>query len=427
MAVAGGVLTAFCRDCVTPQPADGARCTYCGSPRLQRHAELGQLSIAHIDCDAFYAAVEKRDNPELRDKPVIVGGGKRGVVSTCCYVARIYGVRSAMPMFKALALCPQAVVVKPNMARYVDVGREVRQLMLALTPLVEPLSLDEAFLDLSGTERIHGQPPALVLADLQRHMEVALGISGSVGLSYCKFLAKLASDLDKPRGFSVIGHADAVAVLGGLEVGRIWGVGKALQARLAADGIRTIEQLRAHEEIRLIARYGSIGRRLYRFARGIDERKVEPEREIKSVSAETTLENDVADTEQLAQQLWRLAEKVSARLKQSGLFARTVVLKLKTADFQTRTRNQSLDEPTQLAERLYQTALPLLRAEADGTRYRLIGIGTAGLASAKEADPPALLDRGRQRVQKIEAAMDAVREKFGKASIEKGRALAPRR
>ncbi len=202
----------FCRDCLTPQTAIAKRCAVCGSPRLLHHPELYRLHVAHIDCDAFYAAVEKRDNPELRDKPVIVGGGKRGVVSTACYIARIRGVRSAMPMFKALEACPDAVVVPPDMEKYVRVGREIRTMMQALTPLVEPISIDEAFLDLAGTEKLHGLPPALVLARFARDVEREVGVTVSVGLSYAKFLAKVASDFNKPRGFAVIGEAEAVVV-----------------------------------------------------------------------------------------------------------------------------------------------------------------------------------------------------------------------
>lgn len=416
-------LKGFCRDCFAACGAAELRCGKCGSPRLLRHEELGQLGIAHIDCDAFYAAVEKRDNPELRDHPVIIGGGKRGVVSTCCYMARVYGVRSAMPMFKALALCPQAKVVKPNMAKYVEVGREVRELMRGVTPLVEPLSLDEAFLDLTGTDLLHHQPPALTLAKLARRVEDEIGITVSVGLSYNKYLAKLASDLEKPRGFAVIGRAEARTFLAKLPVSRIFGVGKAMQARLAADGITTMAQLQKDDENRLLARFGSIGRRLYRFSLGQDDRKVEPARETKSVSAETTFDTDIAAFSDLAPIIWRLAEKVSVRLKKQELSGRTITLKLKTADFKARARSVSLDEPTQLAETLYQAALPLLKAECDGAAFRLAGVGASNLDDASAADPPSLLDPGRERSAKVEKAMDAVRAKFGSKAIDKGRAL----
>jgi len=196
-------VSTLCRDCTAlHDDANLRRCPACKSPRLVRHDEIASLSMAHIDCDAFYAAIEKRDNPAIADKPVIVGGGKRGVVSTACYVARTFGVKSAMPMFKALAACPNAVVVRPDMQKYALVGRQVRQLMLETTPLVEPLSLDEAFLDLTGTDRLHRCSPAQTLARLAKRIEDELAITVSVGLSFNKFLAKVASELDKPRGFS---------------------------------------------------------------------------------------------------------------------------------------------------------------------------------------------------------------------------------
>ena len=273
----------FCRDCLTFQRGDVRRCERCGSPRLARHPELYRLHLAHIDCDAFYAAIEKRDNPALKDKPLIIGGGKRGVVSTACYIARIQGVRSAMPMFKALEACPEAVVISPNMEKYVRVGREVRAMMQALTPLVEPLSIDEAFLDLAGTERLHGLPPAVVLARFALAVEKEIGITVSAGLSYCKFLAKIASDFRKPRGFSVIGEAEAVGFLATQPVTMIWGVGKAFNATLERDGIRTIGQLQQMDRGDLMRRYGTMGDRLYRLSRGEDVRRVDPDQDAKSV------------------------------------------------------------------------------------------------------------------------------------------------
>ncbi|MCO4809922.1 MAG: DNA polymerase IV, partial [Planktomarina temperata] len=198
-------MPAFCRDCLTTFETAPRRCTACGRPRIAAHPELFSLSIAHMDCDAFYASVEKRDNPELASKPVIIGGGRRGVVSTACYVARVRGVKSAMPMFQALKLCPEAVVVRPRMEEYVKASAAIRKMMQELTPAIEPLSLDEAFLDMTGTTALHGAPPAVMLARLVKRMREELGLTGSIGLSHNKFLAKVASDLDKPRGFSVIG------------------------------------------------------------------------------------------------------------------------------------------------------------------------------------------------------------------------------
>jgi len=413
-----------CRDCGTVAPNDGTRrCGTCGSPRLLRHPELHTLTIAHVDCDAFYAAVEKRDAPELRDRPVIVGGGKRGVVSACCYIARMYGVRSAMPMFKARKLCPEAVVIPPNMKKYAHVGREVRQLMLETTPLVEPLSIDEAFLDLSGTEKLHGGSPAQTLIRFARKADRALGITVSVGLSYNKFLAKLASDLDKPRGFSVIGRGDALAFLAPRPVGTIWGVGPSLQKALARDGLLTVGQLRELPEEDLIRRYGAIGRRLSRFSRGKDDRPVEPDSPAKSISAETTFERDLASEAALSKALWPLCETVSERLKAAELAGRGVTLKLKTADFKIRTRSRMTDAPTQLAEVIFRAASTLLKSETDGTAYRLIGVGVTALNGAANADPPDLLDPDAARRAEVERAIDHVRKKLGKASIAKGRGL----
>ncbi|MBX3497156.1 MAG: DNA polymerase IV [Parvibaculum sp.] len=413
----------FCRDCLSPAPEGATRCPSCKRPRLKFHPELHELAIAHLDCDAFYAAVEKRDDPSLRDKPLIIGGGKRGVVSTCCYIARVRGVRSAMPMFKALAACPEAVVMPPNMAKYAEVGREVRQLMCELTPLVEPLSIDEAFLDLTGTERLHHGSPALSMARLVNRIEKEIGITVSVGLSHNKFLAKIASDLDKPRGFSVIGRAETLSFLAAKPVSLIWGVGKAFEAKLARDGISRISQLQRMEENELMARYGSMGSRLWRLARGLDVRTVEPSQGAKSISAETTFTDDISDAAALDRILWPLCEKVSRRAKAAGLSGSTVVLKLKTADFKTRTRNQTLHDPTQLAEVIYRIAAPLLAKEATGTAFRLLGVGISQLTDGDLADPPDMLDPAATRRATAERAMDRLRAKFGDKSIGKGRGL----
>ncbi len=410
----------FCRDCLAGQPEGTKRCRQCGSPRLLYHGELYDLSIAHIDCDAFYASVEKRDNPDLVDKPLIIGGGKRGVVSTACYIARIHGVRSAMPMFKALEACPDAVVIKPNMEKYSQVGRQVRMMMQDLTPLVQPISIDEAFLDLSGTERLHHDPPARVLAQFARRVEKEIGITVSVGLSYCKFLAKVASDLQKPRGFSVIGEREATRFLATRPVTTIWGVGKAFAATLEADGIRMISQLQEMEETDLMRRYGTMGQRLYRLSRGIDDREVHTNDPAKSVSAETTFFNDISRYEDLVPVLRSLSEKVAWRLKKNATAGQTVVLKMKTADFKSRTRNKRLEDPTQLADRIFRTGLSLLERETDGTKFRLIGIGVTDLCDPAQADPPDLVDKTAGRRAAAEAAMDKLREKFGKGTVETG-------
>lgn len=377
-----------------------------------------------MDCDAFYASVEKRDNPDIRDRPVIVGGGKRGVVSTCCYLARIKGVRSAMPMFQALRLCPEAVVVKPRGSHYAAVSKQIRAMMDDLTPVIEPLSLDEAFLDLAGTERLHKAPPAVLLCRLLNRMEAELGLTGSVGLSHNKFLAKVASDLDKPRGFSVIGRADTAAFLKGKPVRMIWGVGAATQDHLANAGIRSFDDLARWDRKDLIHRFGQIGDRLWHLARGEDFRRVNPHEPTRSISAETTFDEDIADRDLLDGHVWRLAEKVADRTKAKDLAGRTVTLKLKRADFTTISRRHTLREPTQIADRLYREAADLLAQVADKGPYRLIGVGLSDIVPGHEADlTPDLLDPQAARRASAERATDRIRARFGPEAIVKGRSL----
>lgn len=377
-----------------------------------------------MDCDAFYASVEKRDNPELVDKPVIIGGGKRGVVSTACYIARIKGVRSAMPMFQALKLCPEAVVIKPRGSVYAAVSKQIRAMMDELTPVVEPLSLDEAFMDLSGTAKLHGAPPAVMLAQLIKRMEDELGLSGSIGLSHNKFLAKIASDLDKPRGFSVIGKAETADFLHDKPVRLIWGVGAAAQAGLDRAGIHTFSDLLRWDKTDLEARFGSMGTRLWHLARGEDRRRVSAHAPIKSISNETTFFEDTAETELLDGHLWRLSEKVSDRAKARDLAGRVVVLKLKRANHSLISRRVSLRDPTQMADRLYRTARGLLEQVGDEGPYRLIGVGLSNLRPAEQADrTDDLLDPDASKRDKAERASDEIREKFGSDAIVKGRAL----
>jgi DNA polymerase IV len=407
----------FCRDCLGDLDSAARRCGTCGSPRLVRHPALASLALAHIDCDAFYATVEKRDNPEIADRPVIIGGGKRGVVSAACYVARTFGVRSAMPMFKALALCPSATVIRPDMAKYVRVGREVRHAMQALTPLVEPLSIDEAFLDLAGTQRVHGMIPAKVLARFAREVERSIGITVSVGLSCNKFLAKIASDMDKPRGFAVLDQVEARAMLADKPVGFIFGVGPATQERLSQRGFRTIADLQRADEIELMKQFSTEGRRLWRLARGIDDRSVVPDRGAKTISSETTFETDIRDFVTLEKMLWRLSEKVSMRLKNGDLSGLTITLKLKTADFRQRTRSQSIHAPTQLAAKIFAVSREMLAREIDGTAFRLMGTGVSALRPGSLADDTDMLDR---RSAHAERAMDDLRKKFGQAAVIRG-------
>jgi len=416
-------MKALCRDCLwTGQAPAARRCPSCGSPRLAAHEELMDLSMAHLDCDAFYASVEKRDRPELRDKPVIVGGGVRGVVTTCCYMARVYGVRSAMPMFKALAACPQAVVIKPDFAKYRAESRIIMGLMAELTPLVQPLSLDEAWMDLSGTERLHGAPPAVTLARLQSRIEAATGLTVSIGLAPNKFLAKIASDLDKPRGFSVIGTAEARSFLAPRPVGLLPGVGPAMVKSLETAGLRAIGDIARAEQKDLARRFGAHGLRLYDLAHGRDTRPVDPDQTRKGISAETTFNSDLADYDALEDRLAPLCERVARQARAGGVSGRVVTLKLKTPDFRSLTRRKALAVPTQTARTLFAAGRELLRREADGRSYRLIGIGLAelGPAGAGEAD---FFGEGEEKALTEERTADAIRARFGPEAITSGRAL----
>lgn len=420
-------LPGYCRACLSPLPPEPRKtCPACGSHRLLRHGELDTLSIAHIDCDAFYAAIEKRDDPSLEDKPVIIGGRQRGVVATACYVARLYGVKSAMPMFQALRLCPDAVVLKPRGSVYAAEGRRIQDMMRDLTPMVEPLSIDEAFLDLTGTRRLHGAPPALSLLRLQRRIRQEVGITVSVGLSHNKFLAKTASDLDKPDGFAVIGKAETLDFLAPRPVGSVYGVGPAFAARLERDGLRTLSQIRRIDDRTMAARYGESGLHLARLARGEDTRKVRPDRERKSISSETTFNTDISELNALEKQLWSLCVKVADTAKAKATSGNVVTLKLKSAEFRSITRRRTLNAPTQLADTLFRVGRELLAKEATGTRYRLIGIGISGLETAA-GDAADLLDPGAAKRAAAERAMDAARAKFGGSAVVKGRGLPERK
>ena len=389
----------LCRDCDSQPPPDVKTCPACGSPHIVRHKELHGLAIAHLDCDAFYATIEKRDRPELRDVPVIVGGHHRGVVAACCYIARAQGVHSAMPMFKALKTCPNATVIKPDMNKYAEVGRKVRTMMENLTPLVEPLSIDEAFMDLAGTEALHRASPATTLAALARRVEEELSITVSIGLSYNKFLAKIASDLDKPRGFAVIGRAEARTFLADKPVSLLWGVGKAMQERLGKDGIARIGELARIDEAELVARYGKIGHRLSLCARE-DDRRVDPGGKVKSISSETTLDKDTAELDRLRPILWQLTETVARRLKKAGLAGKGV---------------------TQSEEEMFPAAESLLAHETDGRAFRLIGIGAHDLVAIGQVIQGDLFSGFGPADSKVDKALDAVREKFGDDAIVKGR------
>jgi DNA polymerase-4 len=419
-------MPALCRDCDHTAESAFPRCPSCGSRRVVAHPELFTLTVAHVDCDAFYASVEKRDRPELLTRPVIVGGGRRGVVSAACYVARTRGVKSAMPMFKALDACPDAVVIKPDMAKYVTVAREVRALMEALTPLVQPLSIDEAVLDLAGTEALHRAPPAVVLARFAREVEQRLRITVSIGLAPNRLLGKLAAERDKPRGFAVIG-AEAAAWLADQPVTLLPGVGPALARKLNAAGFTRLGQLAALDPRDAARRFGEDGPSLCARARGEDSRRVTPERETKSVSAETTFDSDLRSLPDLEAPLWRLCEKLARRLREKDLAAGGVVLKLKTAGFEIRTRTTRLARPTRLPETLFRAAQPMLAREATGPAFRLIGIGAQPLAPRTEADLPDLADPDAGRRAAKWQAMEALRQRFGAAAVVSGRGLERKR
>ena len=413
----------LCRACARVSD-DVVKCSACGEQQLIAHPELAQLSIAHLDCDAFYASIEKRDDPSLQPYPVIVGGGKRGVVSTCCYVARAYGVRSAMPMFKALKLCPQAKVVHGEMRKYVDEGRIIRRMMEDLTPQMQPLSIDEAFMDLSGTEALHGGSPAQSLVKLQNRIWEERSLTVSIGLSFNKFLAKTASDLDKPRGFSVIGRAEAPAFLESRSVGTLPGVGPAGATALERNRLKKIGDIRAVGPQRMRALYGDWGAHLFALSMADDPRKVDPHGERKSISAETTFFEDIAEIEALEDILWPLCEKVAARCRASDTAGLTLTLKLKDTKFKIITRRRQLPEPTVLAHRIFDTARELLAADASGrTKFRLIGVGLSDFSDAANADKGDMLDTETPKRAAAEAAVAKARGKFGKGAVVTGRAL----
>jgi DNA polymerase-4 len=379
---------ALCRDCCRIGEAIGPACALCGSERLVVHREIESLGIAHIDCDAFYASVEKRDRPELARESVIVGhAGGRGVVVTACYVARGFGVRSAMPMFQALALCPQGSVIAPDMAKYKRVSEAIRSIFRSATSIIEPLSLDEAYLDFAQNDGSTGPPAAEALARIAIRIEREVGITVSIGLSANKFLSKLASELSKPRGFSVIGRMEAKAVLAPLSVRKIHGVGGVTARRMEESGLNTAGDLQRLSEAELVARFGKFGRRLALFCHGHDDRSVTPFRPVKSLSAETTLRRDTGASQELREIALALCEQVATQLRRKGLAGSSVVLKLKTSDFRTLTRSRQLSHPTQQAAVIFARLAPMIDKEADGRCFRLVGVGIGAVGGAEQADP----------------------------------------
>lgn len=413
----------LCRDCDYTSNERMESCPSCASARLIYHPQLDMLTIAHIDCDAFFAAIEKRDNPDLINKPVIVGGGKRGVVATCCYIARLHGVRSAMPMFKALKACPEAIVVPPRREAYSRASRQIREKLQNLTPLVQMISIDEGYLDLGGTQQINHASPALALSRLAREIEIDIGISISVGLSENKFLAKTASEMDKPRGFAAISLDEAPAFLGPKPINYLHGVGGQLAKKLSNDGYKTVSDLQ-HAALRdLIGRYGETGLWLHQRAQGVDNRPVRVENERKSVSAERTFNNDISDFARLEDRLWQVCEETSARAKRHGVAGTTITLKLKTKAFRSLTRSTTLANATNLAQTIFRATQPMLRREmGTGQSYRLIGVGLSHLETPK-GDAPDLIDPLIEKRAKAERASDLARHRFGDTIVTTGRGI----
>jgi DNA polymerase-4 len=327
-----------------------------------------------------------------------------------------------MPMFKALAACPQAVVIKPDFAKYKAESKIIMGLLAELTPLVQPLSLDEAWMDLSGTERLHGAPPAVTLARAQARIEAQTGLTVSIGLAPNKFLAKIASDLDKPRGFSVIGSAEAQSFLAPRPVGLLPGVGPAMVKSLEAAGLRTIGDLAQWDQKDLAKRFGAQGLRLHDLAHGRDTRPVDPDQVRKGISAETTFNTDIAAYEALEDRLSPLCERVAIQARAAGVTGRVVTLKLKTPDFRLLTRRRALPEPTQTARTLFAAARELLRREADGRTFRLIGVGLSELSPATQGAGE-LFGGEEQRILTGEKTADAIRARFGPQALTRARAL----
>jgi DNA polymerase IV len=383
----------LCRDCGTlahADPAHGA-CERCGSARIVAHPELTRLAIAHVDCDAFYASVEKRDRPELANEPVIVGGSQRGVVLTACYIARRFGVRSAMPMGRALQLCPGAAIVRPDMEKYRRESRRIRELMEALSPRVESVSIDEAYLDLSASG--NNEPPARSLARLALQVEKRVGVTISIGLAPNKMLAKIASDFGKPRGFHVIGESDKLAVLGPMKVSALPGIGPVMTRKLEELGFVTIADLRAAKLDELTHRFGRWGRSLLARAHGEDGRRVGMGRGRNvTIGAERTFAKDLACCEDILAVLEQISQRVAERLVRADLAATALTLKLRRHDRYTTTHACRLHDPTMRADAILAAVTPVLRLRLDGTRYRLVGVTAHDLVPGQRADPPDLFD-----------------------------------
>ncbi|NHO32247.1 DNA polymerase IV [Acetobacter fallax] len=420
----------LCRDCpglfIPLRQTVPTRCPVCGSRRLVAHPDLVHLAIAHVDCDAFFASVEKQRRPELTNLPLLVGGiGDRGVVSTACYIARLNGARSAMSMRRARELCPDAVILPPDMNAYRAVSARIRELMCELTPLVEVRSIDEATLDLSGTEQIHGAPPCVTVARLALIVERKLGVTISIGLAANPLMSKLAASIDKPRGFGVIG-SEAREWLAEKPVRILPGIGKAQEQALHRQGFVHLAGLAALSNTEALRRLGPRGPSLAARARGEDDRAVTPLRPTKSVSAEKTFSTDISNPMILERELWELCEQLASRLRRKGFAATGISLKLRTAAFRTTSRATTFISPTVLPDRLFSAARDLLGDGIGKESFRLLGLGSNGLAPLAVADPPDLADAGSQTRVAMQHAIDTLRNRFGNDVIKRGRSVGTR-
>jgi DNA polymerase-4 len=382
------------------------------------------LTILHVDMDAFYAAVEVLDHPELCGKPVIVGGPSRsrGVVSSATYEARKFGVRSAMPSAQAARLCPQGVFMPVRMERYSEISGEVMRIFRSFTPLVEPLSLDEAFLDVAGAERLFGDGPAIGRR-IKERIKAELGLVASVGVSYVKYLAKLASDLEKPDGFVVIRPEDVDRRLPPLPITRLWGVGPKTATRLEALGLRTIGDVRAAGEERLVRELGDFGSHISRLARGEDARHVEPSWDAKSIGAERTFERDLTAVTAMEGELLEIAEEVGSRLRADRVAARTVQIKVRFHDFRTITRSRTLERATDITREIFDVARSLLKEKAGvkGARVRLLGLQGQNLASAGAGQGTLFGEKERAKERRLDQVIDALRQKMGEDAVVRAR------
>lgn len=382
----------------------------------------GERVILHLDMDAFYAAVEQRDNPGLRGKPVLVGGDPRGrgVVSTASYEARPFGCRSAMPMSQAIRLCPQAIIVRPRMQRYVEVSQQVFEILETVTPLIEPLSIDEAFLDVTGSQRLLGDGPTIA-RDIRRRVQERTQLTASVGVAPSKFVAKLASDLKKPDGLVIVRPGEVLDFLADLPLSRLWGAGPVTQRKFDSLRIRTFGDARRLTEKEWIAAFGELGVRFHYLVRGEDVRAVVPDHEARSLSHENTFAVDLSDLEFLRAELLEYTDRVASRLRRHGLEARTVALKIRRPDFHTITRRATLPAATSSTDLLWNAAAALFDTWAAAPHpVRLLGVGVSHIAPAGEHQLTLFDGAATERRRAFDAVTDQIRERFGPSAAQRG-------